>query len=159
MFCPADRISALVRLRSALEILRRDYDHYRRAILCEPRGSDVLVGAFLVEPVDPACATGVIFFNNAGYLGMCGHGIIGVAATLAYQGHIRPAIISSKPRLGSSRFDLQADNQVTCRNVPAYRHQAGVTWMFPATAWFPATWPGAATGSSWSRTQLCTLSD
>ena len=71
-----------------LEVLRAKYDIYRRAILCEPRGSDVLVGALLLEPVDPAAAAGVIFFNNAGYLGMCGHGMIGVAATLAYLGRI-----------------------------------------------------------------------
>lgn len=59
-------------LAERLERLRREHDLYRRAILCEPRGSDVLVGAFLLEPVDPACVAGVIFFNNAGYLGMCG---------------------------------------------------------------------------------------
>jgi 4-hydroxyproline epimerase len=77
-------------LAGRLDRLRREHDHYRRAILCEPRGSDVLVGALLVEPADPACAAGVIFFNNAGYLGMCGHGMIGVAVTLAYLGRISP---------------------------------------------------------------------
>src|SRR5271163_1513935 len=59
-------------LAERLNLLRGEHDHYRRAILCEPRGSDVLVGAFLLEPVDSACAAAVIFFNNAGYLGMCG---------------------------------------------------------------------------------------
>src|SRR5579859_3075635 len=59
-----------------LEKLRRHHDVYRRAVLCEPRGSEALVGAMLVEPVDPAAVAGVIFFNNAGYLGMCGHGMI-----------------------------------------------------------------------------------
>ena len=68
--------------------MRRAHDVYRRAILLEPRGSDVLVGALLVEPVSREAAAGVIFFNNAGYLGMCGHGTIGVAATLAYMGRI-----------------------------------------------------------------------
>jgi 4-hydroxyproline epimerase len=75
-------------LAERTELLRTQYDSYRRAILCEPRGSDVLVGAYLVEPVDPTCAAGVIFFNNAGYLGMCGHGIIGLAVTLAHLGRI-----------------------------------------------------------------------
>ena len=69
-----------------LERLRHNYDDYRRAILCEPRGSDVLVGAFLVEPVDAACAAGVIFFDNAQCLGMCGHGIMGLVVTLAHLG-------------------------------------------------------------------------
>ncbi len=77
-------------LAERLDRLRGEHDLYRRAILCEPRGSDVLVGALLVEPTDPDCVAGVIFFNNAGYLGMCGHGIIGVAVTLAYLGRIDP---------------------------------------------------------------------
>ena len=118
-------------LSERLERLRRDHDIYRRAILCEPRGSDVLVGAFLLEPVDPACATGVIFFNNAGYLGMCGHGIIGVTATLAYQGAIRPGEHLIETPVGRSRWMLRPDNQVSCRNIPAYRYRAGVTVQVP----------------------------
>src|ERR1700744_998684 len=66
--------------------LRTDFDGMRRAVLCEPRGSDVLVGAWLLEPDTPECKAAVIFFNNVGYLGMCGHGTIGVAVTLAHQG-------------------------------------------------------------------------
>src|SRR6185436_19948596 len=61
---------------------REEHDHFRSAIVCEPRGSDVLVGALLVEPADASCAAGVIFFNNVGVLGMCGHGTIGLIITL-----------------------------------------------------------------------------
>ncbi len=118
-------------LAERLERLRREHDHYRRAILCEPRGSDVLVGAFLLEPVDPACVTGVIFFNNAGYLGMCGHGIIGVAATLAYQGSIEPGEHLIETPVGAVKVNLQPGNRITCRNVPAYRYRAGVTVHVP----------------------------
>jgi 4-hydroxyproline epimerase len=118
-------------LAERLERLRRDHDLYRRAILCEPRGSDVLVGAFLLEPVDPACATGVIFFNNAGYLGMCGHGMIGVTATLAYQGSIRPGEHLIETPVGVVKVDLRSDNQISCRNIPAYRLHAGVTVQVP----------------------------
>ena len=56
------------------------YDSFRSAVINEPRGSDVLVGALLVQPVDPTCTAGVIFFNNIGGIGMCGHGTIGVIA-------------------------------------------------------------------------------
>jgi 4-hydroxyproline epimerase len=118
-------------LAERLETLRRDYDAYRRAILCEPRGSDVLVGAFLVEPVDPACAAGVIFFNNAGYLGMCGHGAIGVAVTLAHLGRIQPGEHALETPVGVVKFDLHPGSRVTIRNVPAYRHRAGVTVQVP----------------------------
>ena len=57
---------------------QKDFDRFRSAVVNEPRGSDVVVGALLVEPPDKTCAAGVIFFNNVGYLGMCGHGTIGL---------------------------------------------------------------------------------
>jgi 4-hydroxyproline epimerase len=114
-------------LAERLETLRRDHDHFRRAILCEPRGSDVLVGAYIVKPVDAGCAAGVIFFNNAGYLGMCGHGAIGVAVTLAHLRRIAPGNHSLETPVGIVPFELRDGNSVTIRNVPAYRHAARVT--------------------------------
>jgi 4-hydroxyproline epimerase len=118
-------------LAQRLETLRREYDACRRAILCEPRGSDVLVGAFLLEPFSPACAAGVIFFNNAGYLGMCGHGAIGVAVTLAHLGRIQPGTHALATPVGTVVFQLHEGNRVTIRNVPAYRHRAAVTVQVP----------------------------
>jgi 4-hydroxyproline epimerase len=116
-----------------LEIFRQRYDHYRRAILCEPRGSEVLVGAYLLEPSGPDCAAGVIFFNNAGYLGMCGHGMIGVVATLAYMGKIGPGRHRFETPVGIVEADLEADGRVLCRNVPAYCWQKGVTLQLPSS--------------------------
>lgn len=118
-------------LAERLERLRSHHDVYRRAILCEPRGSDVLVGAYLVEPVDPACAAGVIFFNNAGYLGMCGHGMIGVAVTLAHLGRIKPGQHRIETPAGTVSLQLHPGNRVTIRNVPAYRYRTGVTVEVP----------------------------
>ena len=109
-----------------LEILRDHHDVYRRAILCEPRGSDVLVGALLLEPVDPSSAAGVIFFNNAGYLGMCGHGMIGVAATLAWLGRIHPGEHRIETPVGPVRVSLASNGEVMIGNVDAYRHLARV---------------------------------
>ena len=133
-------------LAGRLETLRRDHDHLRRAILCEPRGSDVLVGAFLVEPVDPTCAAGVIFFNNAGYLGMCGHGAIGVAVTLAQLGRIQLGNHALETPVGTVQFELHSANRVTIRNVPAYRHQAGVTVNVPG---YGAITGDVAWGGNW----------
>src|SRR5436305_3646613 len=73
-----------------VKVFREQHDRFRSAVVNEPRGSDVLVGAFLCEPSDPSCAAGVMFFNNVGYLGMCGHGTIGVVATLAHLGRLKP---------------------------------------------------------------------
>src|SRR5207302_5524913 len=78
------------RLAERLRRFCAEHDRFRSAVVNEPRGSDVIVGALLCEPVDPACAAGVIFFNNVGYLGMCGHGTIGLIATLAYMKRITP---------------------------------------------------------------------
>jgi 4-hydroxyproline epimerase len=68
--------------------LREQHDWLRSAVVNEPRGSDVIVGALLCPPSDARCAAGVIFFNNVGYLGMCGHGTIGLMASLAYLGKV-----------------------------------------------------------------------
>ena len=114
-------------LAERLELLRFGRDHLRRAILCEPRGSDVLVGAYLLEPADPACVAGVIFFNNTGYLGMCGHGMIGVAVTLAHLGRIGVGEHAIETPVGVVRLELRPGNRATIRNVPAYRHRAAVT--------------------------------
>ena len=70
------------------ERFAREFDHFRSAVVNEPRGSDVLVGALLTEPTRDDCVAGVIFFNNVGVLGMCGHGTIGVGVTLGYLGRI-----------------------------------------------------------------------
>ena len=108
-------------LAERVETLRRHHDHYRRAILCEPRGSDVLVGAYLVEPVNPAADAGVIFFNNTGYLGMCGHGAIGVAVTLAHLGRIEPGTHALETPVGTVFIELHAGDRVTIRVHPATR--------------------------------------
>jgi len=118
-------------LSERLKLLRAEHDHYRRAILCEPRGSDVLVGAFLLEPHDPSCAAAVIFFNNAGYLGMCGHGIIGVTATLAFLGRIQPGEHRIETPVGIVKVEMHDDSRVTIQNVPAYRSLANIQVSVP----------------------------
>jgi len=118
-------------LTDRLYKLKRNHDHYRRAILCEPRGSDVLVGAYLVEPEDPTAAAGVIFFNNAGYLGMCGHGMMGLAVTLAHLGKIAPGKHRIETPVGTVSIELHPANRVAIRNVAAYRHKAAVTVDVP----------------------------
>ena len=108
------------------EIFRRDFDHLRSAVVCEPRGSDVLVGALLCEPHAPGCAAGVIFFNNVGYLGMCGHGLIGLVASLAFLGRIGVGRHRIDTPVGVVEAELHADGAVTVDNVASYRAQHDV---------------------------------
>ena len=109
------------------ERFKHDFDHLRSAITNEPRGSDALVGALLCEPVDKTCATGVIFFNNVGYLGMCGHGTIGIVVTLAYLNRIGPGRHRIETPVGTVEALLDDDGEVTVANVPSYRFATNVT--------------------------------
>ena len=105
----------------------RDFDHYRSAVVNEPRGSDVYVGALLVPPIDPNSATGVIFFNNVGYLGMCGHGTIGVVTTLAHLGRIKKGTHRIETPVGVVTAELHDDRSVSVQNVPSYRFAKNVS--------------------------------
>ena len=118
-------------LPERLERFRSDYDHLRRRIILEPRGSDALVGALLCEPTRDDCSAAVIFFNNTGYLGMCGHGTIGVAATLAYLGRIKPGVFRLETPVGVVSVDLVDANTATVENVASYRHRKDVTLDVP----------------------------
>src|SRR5712691_3831567 len=108
------------------ERFRSQYDSFRSAVVNEPRGSDVIVGALLCEPVDRTCAAGVIFFNNVGYLGMCGHGTIGLVATLAHLGRIQSGIHRIETPVGIIQARLHDTGEVTVTNVPSYRHAHNV---------------------------------
>ncbi len=114
-----------------LEVFRSQHDHFRSAVVNEPRGSDVLVGAILTEPSDPSCSCGVIFFNNVGTLGMCGHGTIGLVATLAHMGRITPGDHRIDTCVGVVTATLHTDGSVSVRNVPSFRKAKDVTIDVP----------------------------
>ena len=118
-------------LAERLERFKTKYDHFRSAVVNEPRGNDAVVGALLCEPVDPSCAAGVIFFNNVGYLGMCGHGTIGFVVTLAYLNRIRPGMHRIETAVGTVETTLDEDNNVSVANVPSYRLATNVTVDVP----------------------------
>jgi 4-hydroxyproline epimerase len=113
------------------DALREGHDQWRRACLLEPRGNDVLVGALYCEPVSPDATCGVIFFNNAGYLGMCGHGTIGLVASLHHLGHISPGVHKIDTPVGQVSATLHEDGAVTVGNVPAYRYRQDVAVLVP----------------------------
>ena len=112
-------------------LLAREHDSWRAATVLEPRGSDVLVGALLCEPVDPNACAGVIFFNNTGYLGMCGHGTIGLVVSLAHLGRIGPGTHKIETPVGTVEATLHDDRSVSVRNVPSYRYRKQVPVQVP----------------------------
>lgn len=118
-------------MQDRLNILRDQHDSLRTSTLNEPRGSDVLVGALLGQPERTDSVASVIFFNNVGYLGMCGHGTIGVAVTLAHQNKISPGRHQLDTPVGPVSFTLHDQHRVSVDNVPCYRYRQQVPLELP----------------------------
>jgi 4-hydroxyproline epimerase len=118
-------------LSERLERFRSEHDAFRSAVVNEPRGSGLMVGALLCQPLDPACAAGVIFFNNVGYLGMCGHGTIGLVVTLAYMDRIKPGTHRIETPVGIVTAVLHDNGEVTVNNVASYRSATNVSVEVP----------------------------
>ena len=133
-------------LANRIERFRNQHDAFRCAVILEPRGSEALVGALLCPPVDDSCVTGVIFFNNVSYLGMCGHGTIGVVATLAHLNRIGLGTHRIETPVGVVVAHLDAEGQVEVANVPSYRLAANVTVEVPGVG--PVT-GDIAWGGNW----------
>ena len=110
-----------VSMAEARELLRAEHDGFRRAVTLEPRGSNILVGAILLPPKDPECQFGVVFFNNVGYLGMCGHGLIGLAETLRHLGLVGTGSYRAETPVGAVTFSMLGDGNVRIHNVPSRR--------------------------------------
>jgi 4-hydroxyproline epimerase len=139
-------------LAERLERFRKEHDDFRSAVVNEPRGSDVMVGGLLCEPIDRSSVAGVVFFNNVGYLGMCGHGTIGLVATLEYMGRIRPGEHRIDTPVGAVTATLHENGEVSVNNVASYRKAQNVTLDVPGH--------GAVTGDvAWGGNWFFLVSD
>jgi proline racemase len=127
-------------------MFRDRHDEFRSAVVNEPRGSDVMVGALLVPPEDPSCVSGVIFFNNIGCLGMCGHGTIGLMITLAHLGRIGPGEHRLETPVGVVTATLRPDGVVSVANVPSWRARKAVLIEVPGAG---AITGDVAWGGNW----------
>ncbi len=125
---------------------REKFDRYRSAVVHEPRGSDPVVGALLCPPHRPDCAIGVIYFNNSGYLGMCGHGTIGLVATLAHLGRFTAGVCRIDTPVGAVDAQLSAQGEISITNVVSYRHTKGATVQVPGVG---AVSGDVAYGGNW----------
>ena len=118
-------------IQDKLHYFKENFDHLRQSIILEPRGNDVLVGALLLPATNPKATAGVIFFNNTGYLGMCGHGTIGVIASLAYQQKISVGTHWLETPVGLVQTTLHNDGSCSVQNVPSYRYKKQVAVDVP----------------------------
>jgi 4-hydroxyproline epimerase len=133
-------------LTDRLARFRRDHDGYRSAVVNEPRGSDALVGGLLCQPVEPSSTAAVIFFNNVGYLGMCGHGTIGLVATLRYMGRIVVGEHRVETPVGTVTAFLHETGEVTVENVASFRYRARLPLEVPG---FGTVHGDVAWGGNW----------
>ncbi len=113
------------------DFMKREQDHLRRGVVNEPRGHDAVVGALLTAPERVEAVAGVVFFNDVGYLGMCGHGLIGVVRTLHHLGRVQPGHLELDTPVGPVSAELSPDGAVTIRNVASRLHRANVTVTVP----------------------------
>ena len=118
-------------LAEQVAVFRERFDGIRSAVVKEPRGSDVWVGALLIQAQDPACTTDVIFFNNAGYLGMCGHGTIGLMATLRHLGIVDRGVHRIGTPVGLVTASFTSNRRVAVENVSSYRLHRDVVLEVP----------------------------
>lgn len=118
-------------IQDKLHHFKQNFDHLRQSIILEPRGNDVLVGALLFPATHPKATASVIFFNNAGYLGMCGHGTIGVIVSLAYQQKITAGTHWLETPVGLVQAVLHEDGSCSVQNVPSYRYKKQVAVTVP----------------------------
>jgi 4-hydroxyproline epimerase len=129
-----------------LGAFRTRHDDFRRAVIGEPRGSDQMVGALLLEPVDPAHAAGVIYFNNVGTLGMCGHGTMGLLVTLEHLGRIKPGRHRIETPVGVVTAALGGKGEVSLDNVPSFRYRKEVRVSLGPRGWVTGD---VAWGGNW----------
>lgn len=118
-------------IQDKLQYFKQNLDHLRQSIILEPRGNDVLVGALLLPATNPKATAGVIFFNNAGYLGMCGHGTIGVIISLAHQQKITAGVHWLETPVGLVKTILHENDSCSVQNVPSYRYKKQVEVNVP----------------------------
>ena len=109
------------------EFMRAYQDTLRRALILEPRGFPAMVGALLTPAVTPGAEAGVVFFNNTGYLGMCGHGLMGVVRTMHHLGRVKNGVVRVDTPAGCVSAQLSSDGVIEIENVPSFCHQIGVT--------------------------------
>jgi 4-hydroxyproline epimerase len=106
-------------------------DHLRRGVVCEPRGHDAMVGALITAPIRKEALAGVIFFNDVGVLGMCGHALIGTVETLRFLGRIQGDSVELDTPAGAVSAIIDSDQQIVIQNVPSRLHQEHVEIEVP----------------------------
>jgi 4-hydroxyproline epimerase len=69
-----------------------EYDWIRTGLMFEPRGHDMMSGAFILPPTREDCDCAFLFIETTGCLPMCGHGTIGTVTIAIERGLVTPQV-------------------------------------------------------------------
>ncbi len=125
--------------------LEKNYDHYRTALMLEPRGHRDMFGALITEPVNPEADLGVVFMDSGGYLNMCGHGSIGTASMAVETGLVAVTepyteVVLDTPS-GIIRAKVRVEGgkavEVSILNVPSFLYRENLKAEIPGYGTIP----------------------
>jgi proline racemase len=104
-----------------------DYDWIRRALMFEPRGHDMMSGAFIYPPMSDDGDAAILFLETSGCLPMCGHGTIGTVTVGIEHGLLqgaRPGVLNLDVPAGRITVHYSQDgdrvSSVRLTNIASY---------------------------------------
>ncbi|MDG1750504.1 MAG: 4-hydroxyproline epimerase [Thalassotalea sp.] len=116
----------------------KNYDWIRKGLMFEPRGHDMMSGAFVYPPCSENADASILFIETSGCLPMCGHGTIGTITAGIEAGLIKPKVkgklVVDVPA-GQINVEYQMDEgkvtAVKLYNVAAYLAHQNVELTIP----------------------------
>ncbi|MFV7784015.1 4-hydroxyproline epimerase [Shewanella marisflavi] len=116
----------------------QQYDWIRKALMFEPRGHDMMSGAFLYPPCSDDADAAILFIETSGCLPMCGHGTIGTITAALESGLLTPKtpgrltidVPAGKIKVQYQQTGAKVD-WVKIFNVPAYLAHKDVVLDIP----------------------------
>ena len=106
-----------------------EYDWIRTGLMFEPRGHDMMSGAFLYPPTTEDGDVSVLYIETSGCLPMCGHGTIGTVTFAVENGLVRgktPGRLNLDTPAGRVVAEYRQDGdyveEVRITNVASFLH-------------------------------------
>lgn len=90
-------------MQEKFEYMRKNEDWFRKVLMFEPRGSEIMSGTLITEPCTPGTDVGVLYFESSCWMPMCGHDTMGVTVAL-----IEAGLVDVKEPFTSIKLDTPA---------------------------------------------------
>lgn len=114
-------------------------DHFRTLLMQEPRGHRDMFGVILTPTTSPHARYGALFIDCAGYLDMCGHGLMAATTALIETGMVPAAepetsiMFDTPAGLVQCRAEIKGTQvaDVSLTNVPSFLYARDVELSLP----------------------------